>query len=99
MKKSDLKACFSAKDNLKALFTPPIRSHVPVLDSLRALSFHWVFGFHALYILRFFIPTSIREDFFEQTSNLTFFWRGTFGVDIFFVISGFLITKLLITEY
>ncbi|XZF13815.1 acyltransferase family protein [Chitinophagaceae bacterium MMS25-I14] len=66
----------------------------PNLDTLRFLAFFWVFLQHAFY--KAFLP-------FEQYSYLKrvidfFFLGGGTGVQIFFVLSGFLITYLIIKE-
>lgn len=53
--------------------------------------------FHCIYYLGAFIP---RGDYVQILQNpaLRLFLQGHFGVDIFFVISGFLITSLLLNE-
>ena len=57
--------------------------YVPYLDGLRALAIWLVMGYHGL----------------DPLSNrLALVLNGWMGVDVFFVISGFLITSLLIQE-
>jgi len=58
--------------------------HYPALDGLRAVAVLMVVVTH----FGLWIP-SVRR----------FFWPGALGVDIFFVLSGFLITSLLIREF
>lgn len=99
LSKKDIATCFNGKENLRSLLIRKKESHVPVIDSFRALSFLWVFGFHTLYILRYFLPDETIASFYKQTSSLTFLWRGSMGVDVFFVISGFLISLILMEEY
>jgi peptidoglycan/LPS O-acetylase OafA/YrhL len=63
---------------------------IPSLDGLRALSIFLVLALH-----------SIQR--FQVSSPVSFFWVGIFngatGVFIFFVISGYLITSLLLREH
>lgn len=67
------------------------------IDGLRALSVLWMVIFHCIYYLGAFIP---RDEYVRILQNpaLRLFLQGHFGVDIFFVISGFLITSLLLKE-
>lgn len=64
------------------------RGHIPGLDGLRALAVMLVLAVH-----------SCQTPGFPQSSFvLTLARQGAIGVDIFFVISGFLITTLLVRE-
>jgi len=98
MKSIKARTLFSVSENTKSLLTNENENHFRIIDSLRSLSFHWVFWFHVIYILKLFIPEDQMEEYFQATSVLTFFWRGPLAVDVFFVISGFLITMLMIFE-
>jgi len=69
------------------------------VDGLRALSFIWIFIFHIFYLYESFISPELQSSFIDSTKDMLFAWRGTLGVDTFFVISGFLIARLLIKEY
>ncbi|BCS34984.1 acyltransferase [Luteitalea sp. TBR-22] len=67
------------------------------IDGLRAIAILWVFASHVLFLLSEFLqPSAIAE--LVSRPGLQWMWHGHFGVDIFFVISGFLIGNLLITE-
>ncbi len=99
MKAKELRGLFSVRRNTKALLSNEFDGHIRLIDSLRAISFHWVFWFHVLYVLKLFIPEDQVDAYFESTSAVAFLWRGTLAVDVFFVISGFLIAYLLILEY
>jgi peptidoglycan/LPS O-acetylase OafA/YrhL len=63
---------------------------IPSLDGLRALSIFLVLGLHTIQRLEF-------------TQHISYLWVGLFdgdtGVFIFFVISGYLITSLLLHEH
>jgi peptidoglycan/LPS O-acetylase OafA/YrhL len=58
------------------------------LDGLRAISIMGVVWIHA----------SIASPYYSRISTMPILSMGAFGVDIFFVISGFLITTLLLRE-
>jgi peptidoglycan/LPS O-acetylase OafA/YrhL len=64
------------------------RRHVPVLDGIRGLAIIAVLMRHIAYV---FVPHGPVTRWF-----LPFFQFGTWGVDLFFVLSGFLITGILI---
>lgn len=66
----------------------------PRLDPLRALCFLAVFGCHAFYTTD---PAVIRSMAWRFPA-ITVFGPGALGVNVFFVLSGFLITHLLIAE-
>lgn len=68
--------------------------YYPFLDGMRTLAIAWIFLNHLNYLFRlatgFIQPFSRWIDHFSQI--------GTFGVDMFFVISGFLISGLLFED-
>ncbi len=63
----------------------------PSIDGLRFFAFFTVFLHHAL-------PTPISDKSFIDHILITFKKNGWVGVDLFFVLSGFLITILLLKE-
>ena len=65
------------------------RSHLPALDGLRAVSVLLVIGLHSWYAL----GLSKRSVYHELA-----YVPGDLGVSLFFVLSGFLITRLLLAE-
>lgn len=93
---SRLRAAFSLRRNVARIFVPPA-GHLGPLDGLRALAVLWVVLFHAGWYARFTLPP-------ESWARLAFsswmlpVWRGDFGVDLFFVLSGFLIAGMLLDE-
>jgi len=87
---------FSLRRNLRALFVPP-DTHLRPIDGLRALSILWVMMFHAAWYAGPFVPLPTYAALLDSTPMLPV-WRGDFGVDVFFVISGFLIAGMLIDE-
>ena len=64
------------------------RFYLPELDVLRFFAFFAVFLFH--------LPTPLELNFFDSQGVLGAVGRaGAFGVDLFFSLSGYLITRLL----
>lgn len=71
-------------------------SNIPVIDGIRAIAILWVVFFHAWIIQVLDMP-----DFVMGIFNYPFLnWidRGDLGVDLFFVISGFLIGSIIFKE-
>ena len=73
------------------LSLPLLRPFMPELDSLRGIAILAVLFYHGLY-------WGIDLDRFSHAKKLflTTMWMGRLGVDLFFVLSGFLITGLLL---
>ena len=72
-------------------FEPLLRAHMPELDTIRGLAILGVLLYHGLYWVR---DLSLYEPW--QRSIFTLMAPGQFGVNLFFVLSGFLITGILL---
>jgi peptidoglycan/LPS O-acetylase OafA/YrhL len=70
---------------------PLLRSHMPELDMLRGIAVLGVIFYHGLYWVRDLSP-------FKPWQRISFavMSPGQFGVNLFFVLSGFLITGILL---
>lgn len=92
-------AAFSFRQNFSSIFHRS-RGNIPALDGLRALSILWVLTFH-VYILTSlsFSPEAAQQLLRETPWFFNWIWNGDKGVDIFFVMSGFLISGLLFQEH
>ena len=88
---------FSPKNNFSALHTPPPNQFRPV-DGLRGLSILLVLIIHSFWFLSIF-DDKATEFFYASPVWLNWVYNGELGVDIFFVISGFLISSILMAEY
>lgn len=80
-------------DNLAAA-EKPRRFYVPQLDGLRFMAFLLVFVHHGPRLSALFAPGTVLHKGFRVLEGF-----GWFGVDLFLVLSAFLITSLLLIEY
>lgn len=93
---SPLSRAFSLRRNARALVTPQA-GHLRPLDGLRALSIVWVVLFHVGWYTPPVLSTQAYVGLLTAKWMLPL-WRGDFGVDVFFALSGILIAGMLIDE-
>jgi peptidoglycan/LPS O-acetylase OafA/YrhL len=85
--------------NYKDLFEKH-RGRYPTLDGLRAIAVLLVILFHCFYLNITHLPQDSSEDLIRHMAPwFNWIWQGDKGVDLFFVLSGFLISMLLLREH
>jgi len=95
---SRLGQAYSPVSNLRELFIRP-PSHFPAFDGLRALSILIVIIFHTLTGLDLVGGLAVLNNMLDKTPRWMYWmWQGPLGVDIFFVLSGFLMGTMLLKE-
>jgi peptidoglycan/LPS O-acetylase OafA/YrhL len=78
-----------------ALPDPAERVYFPELDGLRFVAFLMVFLFH---LFQKGVPSSVLSQVIGKTATGVFRDNGGYGVQLFFILSGYLITALLLRE-
>lgn len=96
---NNIYSCFDLENNFKSIFIRKGGS-LKTLDGLRAIAILYVIIFHSFLAIALVLP---EQQFILYLSNfpkwLGFIWQGGLGVDVFFVLSGYLIGSILINEY
>ncbi|OUS32413.1 hypothetical protein A9Q99_01090 [Gammaproteobacteria bacterium 45_16_T64] len=94
-----IRSAFSFRSNLRSLFYRN-SSNYSAIDGLRAISILLVILFHTFKIVGAGSGIETTQQIIDDTPFfLNWIWNGDKSVDIFFIISGFLIAGLLFKEY
>lgn len=73
---------------------------LPALDGLRAIAVLLVILFHGFFLGRSWLDANLQSLLIERTERFgSFFWHGDAGVDLFFILSGLLLTRILLREW
>ena len=83
------------QNNFKSLFSAD-KHHLLSLDGLRAIAIMLVVFLHLVFYVQYYPTTT--QAFFTLPIFVKWLAKGTLGVDIFFVLSGFLIGTILLEE-
>ncbi|HSR49833.1 MAG TPA: acyltransferase [Acidobacteriota bacterium] len=87
---------FSLRTNLRHLVRRP-GSRLSPIDGLRALAVLWIILMHCIWYQAPFLGTEVAARKLEEAPAAIL--GGPYGVDVFFVISGFLIGMILMREH
>lgn len=68
------------------------------IDGLRAIAVIWIVGFHSIWYFGYFVSQNTYFSILVQQQHFRLLLDGLLAVDIFFTLSGFLITSLLLNE-
>lgn len=94
-----IQKAFAFKDNLRSIFVRRASNFAPI-DGIRAVSILLVMVYHIFLVYEKSNPNETIETMLDQL-GMGWSWaiNGDKGVDVFFVMSGFLITGILLRTY
>jgi peptidoglycan/LPS O-acetylase OafA/YrhL len=82
--------------NLRLVFSPSEGS-IPAIDGIRAVALVWVVLMHAVFFLQPFIGGPPMR-LYSTDPRLHLLWKADFAIELFLVLSGFLIGRILMRE-
>jgi len=96
--KSEFRDAFSFSKNFPSIYTRRASNYAP-LDGLRAISIILVLIFHTFFVFERVHPSHTVSSMIDELGlSLAWAWNGDKGVDVFFVLSGFLISGILMKQ-
>jgi peptidoglycan/LPS O-acetylase OafA/YrhL len=99
MSKSAFQKAFSFKENFQSIYQRRA-SNFAAIDGIRALSILLVLVYHTFLVYDLSNPHETVASILEKLGGAwTWAWNGDKGVDVFFVMSGFLISGILLRQY
>ncbi len=98
LNKADLKDAFSFRENFRSIYQRRASNYAS-LDGIRALSIILVLVFHTFFVYEVVHPTHTVDSLINELGlSWAWAWNGDKGVDVFFVMSGFLISGILLKQ-
>ncbi len=99
MTKSAWRKAFSLKANFQSIYQRRASNFAPI-DGIRALSILLVLVYHTFLVYDIANPHETVSTILEKLGwAWVWAWNGDKGVDVFFVMSGFLISGILLRQY
>jgi peptidoglycan/LPS O-acetylase OafA/YrhL len=99
MSKSAWQKAFSFKANFRSIYQRRASNFAPI-DGIRALSIILVLVYHTFLVYDIANPNETVASIMAHLGGIwTWAWNGDKGVDVFFVMSGFLISGILLKQY
>jgi len=99
MTKNAWQKAFSFKENFQSIYQRRASNFAPI-DGIRALSILLVLVYHTFLVYDLSNPHETVASMLEKLGwPWTWAWNGDKGVDVFFVMSGFLISGILLRQY
>lgn len=99
MTKSAWQKAFSFQENFQSIYQRRASNFAPI-DGIRALSILLVLVYHTFLVYDLSNPNETVASILEKLGwAWTWAWNGDKGVDVFFVMSGFLISGILLRQY
>lgn len=96
--KNALQTAFTFKENFRSIYTRRASNYASI-DGIRAFSILLVLVFHTFFVYQLAHPThDVATILNELGIGWAWSWNGDKGVDVFFVMSGFLISGILLRQ-